>query len=86
MSPVKTPEPVEPVPFVKQKRKRKKMSRNRPEYIPGGQVRRFFDQTQVISMKRYLELKEEYLELVRKEKEKVRDEQAAAQIPDDIEL
>ncbi|ULT94304.1 hypothetical protein L3Y34_003644 [Caenorhabditis briggsae] len=61
----------------KRVRRRKKQSRKSPKYIPGGQVRRFFQDIQVLSLKKYKELKEEYLELVRIEKERAREEAEA---------
>uniref|UniRef100_A0A1I7SZJ9 RRM domain-containing protein n=1 Tax=Caenorhabditis tropicalis TaxID=1561998 RepID=A0A1I7SZJ9_9PELO len=66
-----------PVKKKKKRRKRKKMSRKLAKFIPGGQVRRFFQDIQVLSLKKYRELKEEYQELVRKEKERVREEAEA---------
>ncbi|EFP12954.1 hypothetical protein CRE_07908 [Caenorhabditis remanei] len=56
------------------KRMRKKMSRKLAKHIPGGQVRRFFEDVQVLSLKKYLALKKEYKKLINQEKERHREE------------
>ncbi|CAI2351912.1 unnamed protein product [Caenorhabditis sp. 36 PRJEB53466] len=74
----------EPAEKVKRRRRRKKLNRNLAKYIPGGSVRRYFQQTQVLSMKRYLELKAEYQTLIELEKQRVLDEDA--EVPDFLDL
>lgn len=83
--PTKKEEGIEKPELVKKKknrrRKRKKMCRKLAKYIPGGQVRRFFETIQVFSLKKYLEMKRQWQELIRLEQERMREDQAI-EVPD----